>query len=426
MTCRSHSKLVICFILFIIGNSYFYIRGENHNWPCWRGINQDGISGEMDWNPEALKNGAKILWRASVGQGHSNVSIKAGLLITQGSNFPVKKDESQIFEETVLCLDALTGKTYWQRSNIAEKIAHTGPRSTPTIDGQRVYTLGSNGILYCFDIQKGARIWKKDLVKEKLTGGAKWGFSTSPVIDDERLVLNVGRSGLVLNKYSGKVLWKSPGRSWGLSTPVLGNIGAKRIILLHTEHNLMAKDIKTGEIIWDFPWSYVDCDPVLWGTKIYLFGGKPKYKRARTIIELENGNLIKNWPHRKMNIAFQCSIFFKGLFYGMTFDKKEHSVQCFDPESGTVKWEEKLNDYAGFSIAGNHILLIESDGFLSIIKTGPDSFQVVSRAKIFEVKRIEKLPEDQPLKCWTSPVMCNGLIYLRNSYGEIACVDVRK
>ncbi len=417
-------KSVIC-VIFVIWGGYFPLLGETLDWPCWRGINQDGISRELGWNPEALLKGPKILWRTTVGQGHSNVSIKSGLLITQGSELAIKKDGEKVVKETIVCLDTSTGKKYWQKHSIAELIGHTGPRSTPAIDGQRVYTLGSEGQLCCFDTKTEAIIWEKDLIKENLTGKAKWGFSASPVIAGSRLIINAGKSGLVLNKDTGKILWKTPGHSWGLSTPVLSHIGGKKIILLHTEHNLKAVTIRTGEILWDIPWSYVDCDPVVWDGKIYLFGGKPLNKRSRTIINLTDGNLIKSWPHKKMNLAFQSSIYYKGVFYSMTFDKKEHSIQCFDPKTGEIKWQKMLNDYAGFSIAGNHLLLMESDGYLSIIKTGTDSFQVVSKAKIFTMARPEKLPEDQPVKCWTAPVICNGLIYLRNSYGDIACLDVR-
>jgi len=140
------------------------------DWPCWRGPRGDGISRETNWNPNGLRGGAKILWNANVGQGHSTVSIKNGLLYTQGGRF-VQTEDEKVFEEGVFCLNASTGETVWSYTYTAASMAHAGPRSTPTVDGNTVFVLGSKGHLFCLDAETGDVVWKKDLISEKLSGG---------------------------------------------------------------------------------------------------------------------------------------------------------------------------------------------------------------------------------------------------------------
>lgn len=416
------SKLIICLIISLV---YATAALYAEDWPCWRGTNGDGISRETTWNPQALLSGAKVLWTANVGQGHSTISIKDGLLFTQGSRL-IEKDGKNLYEEGIFCLNAETGALIWDYRYPSIPMAHAGPRSTPAVEGNHVYTLGSKGHLFCFDAGTGDVIWKRDLVAERLSGNSKWGFSTSPVVVEDRVILNVGSAGLALDKTSGKPLWKSGLPSWGLSTPVLTEIGEQKIALLNTEYTLYAVDIANGNVAWTYPWAYCDADPVLIKDTIYLFGGKPGKKRCRALIRISDGTLVKEWKQGRMNVAFQSWIIPNSYGFGITWDKKRHHFQCFDWKAGKVKWEQRLDDWAAFSMANGFILLIEAKGDLVILRASPQSYQEVSRASVFDMKRSKSLPEEQPLTCWTAPVLCHGKVYIRNTYGEIACVDMTK
>lgn len=412
---------LICLFTGFVLNAPGLLRAED--WPCWRGVNGDGISRETGWNPEALRNGAKVLWNANVGQGHSAISIKDGLLYTQGSRIITRGGE-EIFAESVHCFDALTGKEIWSYAYPSESMAQNGPRATPAVDGNRVFTLGSNGDLFCFDAKTGGILWKKHLVSEGLSRKWKWGFSGSPVVEGERLILNAGSAGLALDKSTGDVIWKSANQNCGLGTPVLTEIRGQKVALINTEYTLYAVNCADGEVVWSYPWPYCDSDPVLVEDKIFLFGGKPGRSRCRTLIRLLDAEPVAVWPERKMNISMLSWIAFDGFVYGFTYDKRSIHIKCIDLSSGKITWEKKLDDWAGLSMANGHLLLLESNGELAIVKAAPDSYREVCRARVLNMGDMKKYPESQPLVCWTAPVLCGGKIYVRNSYGDIACVDV--
>jgi outer membrane protein assembly factor BamB len=420
-----HYYVIFSLICIFVGLMFFSVRSVwAEDWPCWRGVKSDGISRETDWDPTSLKKGARILWKANVGQGHSAISIKDGLLYTQGSRINNRNGEER-FEESVHCLDAITGNEIWSFSYPSESMAHNGPRATPAVDGNRVFTLGSNGDVFCFDSKTGAVFWKKHLVKEGLSRKWKWGFSGSPVIDGERLILNAGSAGLALDKSTGTVIWKSANQNCGLGTPVLTEIQGQRIALINNEYTLYAVNCTDGKTAWTYPWPYCDSDPVLVNDKIFLFGGKPGNQRCRTLIRIADAEPVAIWPERKMNISMLSWIAYEGYVYGFTYNKRSIHLKCIDLETGNITWEKKLEDWAGLSMANGHLLLLESNGELAIVKAASNSYREVSRASVLKMNNRKKYPEVQPLACWTAPVLCEGKVYVRNTYGDVACINLR-
>ncbi|MCJ7681032.1 MAG: PQQ-like beta-propeller repeat protein, partial [Candidatus Aminicenantes bacterium] len=348
-----------------------------------------------------------------------------GRLYTQGSRV-ITSDGKDIFEESVHCLNALSGKELWSFTYPSEEMAQNGPRATPTVDGSRVFTLGSNGDLFCFDATNGAVLWNKHLVAEGLSRKWKWGFSGSPVVDGERLILNAGSAGLALDKSTGNVIWKSANQNCGLGTPVLTEIHGRRIALINTEYTLYAMNCSDGKIVWSYPWPYCDSDPVLVNDNIFLFGGKPGNQRGRTLIRIADAKPVVEWPEKTINISMLSWIAYEGFVYGFTYDKKSIHLQCIALDTGKITWDKKLKDWAGLSLANGYLLLLESDGELAIIRAASDSYHEVSRARVLKINSQKKYPEIQPMACWTAPVLCEGKIYVRNTYGDIACINVSR
>ena len=189
----------LIFILFLCFSGLGAVWGnaDDPGWPRWRGPNGDGISMETDWDPEALVGGTKILWKTNIGLGFSNVAIKDNRLYTMG----LKERKP-----TVFCLNAETGKELWRSSTESKG----DPQSTPTIDGKYVYALDNEGVLLCLRARNGKVRWRKDLVEEYKTEKIPYGYSGSPVIVDDLVILNVNTAGIALNKNTGDLVWVSP------------------------------------------------------------------------------------------------------------------------------------------------------------------------------------------------------------------------
>ena len=178
------------------------------DWPCWRGPDHNGISKETHWKDTWPAGGPTISWRANVGTGFSAVAVANGRLHALGN-----ADD----QDTVVCLDAITGKELWKHSydaSLDPKAFEGGPTSTPAIDGDRVYTLSRRGDLFCFDAANGKVIWNKNIATDTDQRVPGWGLSGSPIVHEDLLLLNVGDAGLAHRQdhRQGRVEFRAQGR----------------------------------------------------------------------------------------------------------------------------------------------------------------------------------------------------------------------
>ena len=160
----------------------------NFDWPCWRGPNRNGISTEKGWKSD-WDSPPPTLWSRDLGEGYSCVSIANGRAYTMGN------DKTQ---DTVWCFDAESGKELWKRSYSCGTGGYPGPRATPAVDSGIVYTLSRNADLHAYEAATGKVLWKKKLPGQK----PKWGFSGSPLVISEMVIVSVGTSGMAFNKRS--------------------------------------------------------------------------------------------------------------------------------------------------------------------------------------------------------------------------------
>ena len=191
------------------------------DWPNWRGPSRNGISTEKDWLHTWPADGPKIRWKANVGIGFSSISVVDGRLYTLGNT-----DN----RDTVTCLDSSSGTVLWKHDYdcpLDDRFFEGGPTSTPTVDGERVYTLSRQGDLFCFDALKGTVHWSKNIALEAEVRVPGWGFSSSPLVHEDRLILNVGESGIAVDKSTGEILWKSGDAEAGYMTPHRTQIGVR-------------------------------------------------------------------------------------------------------------------------------------------------------------------------------------------------------
>lgn len=383
----------------------------SYSWPHWLGPDYDGMSPETDWRADWSNQPPKVLWRNKVGIGYSSVAIADGRLYTMGH---------QEGQETVFCLDAATGKEIWSYSYPAELVNHLnagGPGATPTIDGEFLFTNSRDGRLICFEIETGKPVWQKELTKAYDMGVPEWGFTCSPLIRGDRLFVEAGRL-VALDKKTGDEIWKSTPHMPGYGTPAaFEQDGTVYLALLNNECLSIARE-EDGKEVATFPWpSPFDTNattPIIDGRTIFISSG---YQKGCALLEFENEKLKARFTNRDMRNHFNNSVLYQQHFYGMDGNSNLGRIvrlTCLDQKTGKTKWREAGFGCGSLLISNGKLIILSDEGTLVTAEASPEAFKEISRFKVLDHQ------------CWTVPVLCNGLLYCRDSSGNLACVDLRK
>lgn len=373
------------------------------DWYRWRGPDLDGISKETGWQVKWPAEGPKQLWKASVGVGFSSFSVANGRVCTMGN--AEEKD-------TVFCFDAATGREIWRQSYpcpLDAKYYEGGTHGTPTVDGDRVYTLSKRGQVFCFDAAKGTVLWSKNLTEELGVKIPTWGFASSALVEGDLVLLDAGGAGTALDKKTGKVVWTNGKDAAGYSTPQPFGTGADRAVALFGAQAIIALKVKDGTELWRHPWK-TDYDvnaaqPILDGDRVFVSSG---YNRGATVLKVEGKKASAVWENKNMRNHFNSCILWKGCLYGVDEDQ----LRCLAFDTGEVTWTDKSVGKGALTMADGKLVVISEKGALMVADASPDGFTPISFAQVMGGK------------CWTTPVLSNGRIYCRNAKGDVVCVDV--
>lgn len=378
------------------------------DWPQWRGPDQNGISKETGWSAKWPASGPKQLWKAQVGQGYSSFAVSSGRVYTTGN----EKDQ-----ETIFCLDANTGVEIWKHtfdSKLDPKYYDGGTSATPTVDGERVFTINKRGLVQCLDAIKGGVIWSKNLPEELKIKIPEWGFAGSITVVGGNILLNVGTAGTMLDKLTGKVVWTSGTDVSGYSTPILFDANGERAALFMIKQDAVAVKTTDGKELWRAPWkvSYDvnAADPILTGGKLFVSAG---YNRGGALFDVTATPAKQVWENKNMRNHFNPSVLLGGNLYGIDGDstKTDSALRCVDFQTGEIKWTEKTG-FGSVTAADGKLIVLTSKGELLVADASPANFKPISRTQALGGK------------CWTTPVLANGKIYCRNSAGQVICLDV--
>ncbi len=384
-------------------------RAGASSWPNWMGPLHDGISLEKEWSTDWPEEGLKVIWERELGIGFSSVSIAEGRLFSMGH---VDGNES------VFCLDQHTGKTIWSHtypSKLIDNLYEGGPGSTPTIDGDRVYTVGKEGQLICFRAADGKIIWQRDLQADLDVNLPEWGFNGSPFILGDQLILEAGRV-VSFNKTSGELNWETEKHTAGYGSAVsFDHQNADLIVTLDSDALRLVKaddGVQIDAFPWKSPFRTNSTTPIVHDGTIYVSTG---YQVGCGLFQLNDGKLELVYDNRKMRNHFNNSILYDGFLYG--FDGNSNfgrvvNLTCMKHDTGEVMWTESGLGCGSLMIADGKLVILSDDGRLVIAKATSAGYDEFASASILEGR------------CWTVPVLLGGCVYARNAAGRLVAVQL--
>jgi outer membrane protein assembly factor BamB len=382
----------------------FHGEGDgDESWPQWRGPDRDGVSRATAWLPEGK---AEHLWETEVGLGYSSVSVADGRLYTMGYDRDLGMD-------LVFCLDATTGEEIWVHAYPAEiwNEAHTGGTlTTPTIDGDVVFTLNREGNLYALEAGSGEVIWHVPLLDVYELTPPRWGFSASPlVLGDDELIVNAG-SILSVDKSNGEVLWMSKDYGGAYSTPAAFEHEGKPALAVLNAGGVAVLDRTNGEekafLEGSNPASISGATPIVIEDAVFV---STDLTAGAALLAIADDELIPVWENRVMRNSNSGCVLMDEHLYG--FDQAV--LKCVGLD-GEERWAERGIGNGAVTGAGDRLILTSSRGELIVAAASAEGYEELSRAKLFDAGNH-----------WTKPVLVNGLIYARNSEGTLICRDHR-
>lgn len=378
------------------------------DWPQWRGPQQNGISSEKVDPSLWPESGPKRLWRARVGQGFSSMVMGDGRVFTLGLEGN---------EEVLTALNASDGKVLWthrRRSTFEPQFYEGGTSGTPTLAGDVVYLLSQTGKLGAFRASDGSVLWETRVDRDTGAEIGMWGFTGAPLVHEDLLILNVGTHGTAVNRTTGKVAWTSgPGKN-GYATPVPYSTPKGTRVAVFAADTLTSLDPESGMPDWSLPWkTQYDvnaADPVFMGTSVLISSG---YGTGAALYDLSGGKPREVWRNKNLRTQFNPAIAHQGHVYGIDGDTTgAASLVCVDVASGRRQWSEPGIGSGGLVLAGETLLVLTAQGELLAAPVSEKGFRPVRRAQVLGGK------------CWNTPVLANGVLYVRNSKGDLAALEV--
>ncbi|MCG6921845.1 MAG: PQQ-like beta-propeller repeat protein [Acidobacteria bacterium] len=376
------------------------------DWPGFRGPDRDavisGVRIETDWSASPPVE----LWRRRIGPGWSSFAVRGDLLYTQ---------EQRGDDEVVACHDLNTGEPVWRHRDAVrfwEANAGAGPRATPTVSGGRVYAFGATGILNVLDAGNGAVVWSRDAVSDTGSEVPYWGFSSSPLVVGDVVVLAVAGQLVAYDLATGAPRWFGPASGASYSSPHLLTIDGVAQILLLSESGATAVAPTDGTVLWQHPWGgFTSLQPALTadGDVLISTSGEAGGLGLRRVA-VEHGpggwTVEERWTSRGLKPYFNDFVVHDGHAFG--FDGS--ILACINLEDGAREWKGGRYGHGQLVLlADQDVLLVLSEkGELALVAATPDQFTELARFPAIEGKT------------WNHPALVGDVLLARNGEEMVA------
>lgn len=383
----------------------------SESFPQFYGPNRNGVLPGPRLETNWTKSPPTLTWRQRVGAAWSGFVIVDPLCLTQ---------EQWGQDECVVARELATGRELWRHTDPARyhtTIAGEGPRATPTVVSNRVFTAGSTGILNCLDLATGRRLWTRNVVAESGGRVPEWGFASSPLVVDGLVIVHSGeRAGKLLLAFrveNGQPAWSAGTANPSYASPALATLAGVRQVLAFTQSVVSGHDPATGATLWEHAWgsgNAVCAAPVVVGENRVLFSSG--YGRGSELFELSceaTGTLSARrlWKSIRMKSKFAHLFTREGCLFGLD----DGMFACVDLRDGSQRWKEgRYGHGQGLRVADLYLLMAES-GELVLLRPTPDAPNEIARFQVFGAKT------------WNPLALAGDLLLVRNDQ-EAACLKL--
>jgi outer membrane protein assembly factor BamB len=381
------------------------------SWSDFRGPRRDGRYEQTPIRTNWPAEGLPRLWRQPIGGGYASFTA------AEGRAFTIEQRRDQ---EVVAAYDVETGRELWTHpwdAYFTEAMGGDGPRATPTWHGGRVYALGATGEFRALDAATGTLIWRRNILKDAGTANLHWAMAGSPLIVDEKVIVqpggSPGRSVVAYHKLTGEPIWSALDDVQAYTSPMLVTLGGIRQVLAVTASRVVGLGAEDGTLLWEYPWVIPTvpniAQPIELGNdRLFL---SASYGHGAAVIELSRtGDTFRVetvWRNTRMKNKFSSSVLHDGYIYGLD----DAILACIDPRTGELKWKGGRYGYGQLLLAGGHLIVLTERGALVLARATPERHEELARFSAIEGKT------------WNVPAIVGGRLLVRNAH-EMAAFEL--
>ncbi|MCI0693411.1 PQQ-binding-like beta-propeller repeat protein [candidate division KSB1 bacterium] len=383
-------------------------KGEKNDWPNWRGRNYDGVALTKNVFNFSKGHGLKAAWKKKLGSAYSSISIADGRAFTMFSDSTF---------DYLIAFEAKSGAELWRHkidsTYIGHDGSHNGPNSTPLIDGDIVYGLGRKGQLFALEVKSGKKLWETHLVKDHHGLEPFHGFTTSPIVQDEILVLETGgtKTNAIsgFDKNSGKLLWATGTDTVNYQSPIFVSIAGQPQLLFAGDKYVYGLDHKSGKKFWEFNHKNQNqsLTPVVAGPNRIMLMANNESMLVEVSKEGDNLQTRELWKSRELKQTLTPTVYHEGYLYGYS----GFFLTCVNATTGERAWRSRPPGDGFVILVDGHLVIMTKTGELHIAAASPAGYEEKANIKLFDGLT------------WTPPSFAEGRIYAR-SLQEIASVEI--
>ena len=377
------------------------------DYPQYLGQHRNGVVTDIQLNLDWGTHPPKLVWRQSIGAGWSGFAVVGNSAITQ---------EQEDDWEKVVCYELHTGEIKWSHRDQARydsPPAGLGPRATPTILGNRVYTVGSTGILNCLDFETGEQLWTTHIFEENRAEPPPWGVSISPLIFGELVIVSAGGA-VAYHRETGEIVWTGYRTRSGYSSPLLTTLAGTEQIIIFNKGLITAHEPLTGKLLWKQPWSerYAECvaqpvplpDDKLLVSTGYGVGAK-LYQISRNPTGEFNVSVV--WETVYLKAKFTNIIYHENYLYGLD----DGIFACINPVDGKRQWKRGRYGHGQTLLISDVLLVLAESGEIVLVEPDPEAH--IEHARFAALNGLT----------WNTPALAGHYLLVRNDR-EAACYQL--